>query len=223
MKSIKIILVPFALLLLLISCTSTNQIQVLHNEPNTELYHADLNIPIFKGQDELNLLVSKKIGEWFNQFESEVLSIENAYQDEKPMFAFYSDWEKTMDSKSITSFLLTAYSYTGGANGEDKLYAFNWNKKTKKIIALDEILKEIVFPATEETLAKVCETQLRSMLEAQENSSLDEMIQEGTKPLENNFQVFTISKEGVTFYFNKYQVAPGALGIQKVFVPYLKR
>ena len=39
------------------------------------------------------------------------------------------------------------------------------------------------------------------------NNILD-MLYEGTKPNINNFSKFTISKNGFTFYFERYQIAP---------------
>ena len=211
------------IIFLFVSCVSTEKLQVIHVEPSSELYHGDINIPVINGQDELNILVSKKVGEWFKKIKKEIIDWQNTNMEGEPMFAFYSDWKKTLDSKSTVSFLLSAYSFTGGANGQDMLYSFNWDKEEKKIISLDQILKEIVNPATLSTLSQVCENQLKMILEVQEDDSLEEMIQEGTKPIKSNFQVFTLSKEGVTFYFNKYQVGPGSLGIQTVFIPYIKK
>jgi hypothetical protein len=45
-------------------------------------------------------------------------------------------------------------------------------------------------------------------------------IAEGCKPFQENFDVFTISKEGLTFYFSPYQVAAYALGSWEITVPF---
>lgn len=52
--------------------------------------------------------------------------------------------------------------------------------------------------------------------------SPQEMIHEGTEPIPENYDLFTISDKGLTIYFEKYQVAPGSAGSQAVLIPYLK-
>ncbi len=46
-----------------------------------------------------------------------------------------------------------------------------------------------------------------------------EMIEAGTKPTNENFKNFVFNDDMVLLYFEKYQVAPGVAGEQKVFVP----
>lgn len=44
----------------------------------------------------------------------------------------------------------------------------------------------------------------------------EEMLEEGTAPTLENYKNFTFNQDSLTIYFQKYQVAPGASGSQKV-------
>ena len=89
-------------------------------------------------------------------------------------------------------------------------------------ITLDEILPKITKPANLQTLSTLCRAQLREILDIEDNNFLVQSINEGTMPVASNFQIFTITNQGVYFYFTNYQVAPGSYGIQEVFLPFIK-
>ena len=48
----------------------------------------------------------------------------------------------------------------------------------------------------------------------------DEMLKDGTKPLNASFGNFAFSKNGMIIFFNRYQVAPYVAGTFKVNISY---
>ncbi len=217
MKKFKLIAILLFTSFVFFSCVSVKEkkdIYVIHDIQNTDKYDTDVKIPIFANEKALNSLISNQITDWFNDFETEIK--ENKKGD------FYVDWQLKQNSPEIISVLLSAYIYTGGANGQDKLTSFNWDTKKQKLITLDEILPKITKPANLQTLSNLCRAQLREILDIEDNNFLVQSINEGTMPVASNFQIFTITNQGVYFYFTKYQVAPGSYGIQEVFLPFIK-
>lgn len=48
------------------------------------------------------------------------------------------------------------------------------------------------------------------------------MIEDGTKPINNNFKNFAFSEDGLIIFFEQYQVAPYSFGNFEVIIPYSK-
>ncbi len=218
-----LLMVSFFLLSSCVSSSKESDVIAVHDIQDNELYTVDVELPVFEGQDNLNSLIAEQVDSWFNGFKQEIEQVSANMANKKDLKgAFYIDWQLKQNSNEIISVLLSAYTYTGGANGQDQLASFLWNKKEQSMIPLEQVLPSVVNPPNLERLAEQCRTQLIEILEASKDSFLEEMIKEGTLPVKDNFQVFTMSKPGITFYFTKYQVAPGSYGIQEVFLPFLK-
>lgn len=215
------------LTMVLAGCVSAKtQIEVseIYTTPETDFYTADIKIPVFLGEDSLNNLISTQMDVWFLNFQDEI-----TWQLDSPLFqnqdfkcAFYGNWQLEQNSPEYISVLLSAYSFTGGANGLDQLASFTWNKKSDRLVTLQDLVPMVANPPSLEVLSNLCQKQLNQILDAENDSDLQEMIALGTEPLQENFQVFTLSEKGATIYFTKYQVAPGSFGIQKVFLPFVK-
>jgi len=210
------------------SCVSTLKdkgISVIHEMPETDLYSADIQIPVFDNQEGLNKLISVQCDKWFQEFLEEVQMNEQLFSKKSNISQneFYIDWQLEYDSSDYISLLLSSYSYNGGANGMNQLASFTWNKKEQQLVYLQEILPQIAKPPVLETVAKMCRNQLKKQMQLPKNDAfLENLLLSGSAPNPNNYKVFTMTSEGINFYFEQYQVAPGSYGVQKVFIPYLK-
>lgn len=189
--------------------------------PGNEIYQADMDIPEFEGEEELNTLISDKINGWYNDFITEAEINRSIAEDFGSPFTFENQWQVTMNTDDCASILLTAYQFTGGANGVDSMASFTWNKLTNKPMKVEDFLPLVLPEPTLESLAQVCRQELSASLGADNNPSLLDMIDSGTEPVAENYDIFTISDLGLTIYFEKYQVAPGSAGTQAVLIPYL--
>ncbi|MBO7163784.1 MAG: DUF3298 and DUF4163 domain-containing protein [Spirochaetaceae bacterium] len=187
-----------------------------------DIAQADMDIPEIAGQPQLNSLISKKINGWYDDFITEAQLNSQMVEEYGQPFTFETQWKVPLNNEECTSVLLTAYQFTGGANGLEQIASFTWNKITQNLIPLESFLPLVLKKPTLEALAAVCREELTSALSAENDTILQQMILEGTEPVAGNYQIFTISEEGLTIYFQKYQVAPGSAGTQAVLIPYLK-
>ncbi len=211
---------------LLASCVSQKSsvpgVTSIRSLPGNDIYQADLDIPEIDGAPQLNTLISNQVNSWYDSFISEAeLNSQMAEEYGQP-FTFENQWKVTLNTDDCTSLLLTAYQFTGGANGVDKMATFTWNKQTNQLMSLEQFLPLVLENPTLDGLAEICREELTLALSAGNDSDLQEMILTGTEPIPENYDLFTISDKGLTIYFQKYQVAPGSSGSQAVLIPYLK-
>lgn len=194
----------------------------IRSMPGNDIYQADMDVPEIDGEPTLNAMISDKINGWYDEFIDEAeLNRQMAEEFGQP-FTFENQWKVTLNTDDCVSVLLTAYQLTGGANGEERMASFTWNKLTDSLMTLEQLLPLVLEQPDLASLAAVCREELTVGLAAQGNSDLQTMIHEGTEPIPENYTVFTISDKGLSVYFQKYQVAPGSSGSQAVLIPYLK-
>lgn len=208
------------------ACVSQNStvpgVTSIRSLPGNDIYQADMDIPEIAGEPELNTLINNQINSWYDEFISDAeLNSQIAKEYGQP-FTFENQWKVPLNNEDCTSVLLTAYQFTGGANGIDYMASFTWNKITQKIMPLESFLPLVMTEPSLESLAQICRKELTAALSAENDSNLQQMILAGTEPVAENYQIFTISDAGLTIYFQKYQVAPGSAGTQAVLIPYLK-
>ena len=95
--------------------------------------------------------------------------------------------------------------------------ALNYNPETKKEIALADLFTDQ--PDYLKTISDYCIKNLTKQIIAELKSTNGTWIKDGAGPVTENFKFFLITKDNLTFYFPKYQVAYGAAGDFKVTMP----
>ena len=125
-------------------------------------------------------------------------------------------YDKPLITDKYVSVLFTTYMFEGGAHGITKLTSFTYDKEQDKLLSITE-----ASGMTLEEIASLCQLKLKADLESEPSSGVDRAawIEEGTKPEEQNFRIFTFDGTTLTVYFEHYTVAPYAAGIQKVEIP----
>ena len=226
MKRFNLFIIPLLVAVSFTACVSQNStvpgVTSIRSLPGNDIYQADMDIPEIAGEPELNTLINNQINSWYDEFISDAeLNSQIAKEYGQP-FTFENQWKVPLNNEECTSVLLTAYQFTGGANGIDYMASFTWNKITQKIMPLESFLPLVMTEPSLESLAQICRKELTAALSAENDSNLQQMILAGTEPVAENYQIFTISDAGLTIYFQKYQVAPGSAGTQAVLIPYLK-
>jgi hypothetical protein len=106
-------------------------------------------------------------------------------------------------------------SYFGGAHGSSRLECFNIDLASAQILAEPDIFTDgYEAPLGEIILAKLTEqNHLRNAKELEEQGyfSVDEIAPNGN---------FAIGDDGITYYFNEYEIAAYYVGLIPVFLPY---
>jgi len=193
-------------------------------------YNIQAEYPQFKNADEsFNKKISDLITEEIDNFKKEAKAnwearVETATPEnpvpenpEEP-FDFIGTWDSTQINDKYISFVINLYYYTGGAHGINIVYTFNYDIKQKKEISILDFLN-----SPQESLAKLATLTAQDIawqLEIYDSTPnadfIKQMIEDGTKPTEENYKNFNFSYNALTIYFQQYQVAPGSAGIMKV-------
>lgn len=108
------------------------------------------------------------------------------------------------------SFILETYSYVGGANGETEIQSFYFNPKTGESITIEDIFENDVNRLSD--ISEAIREQLYNDPKIKDYLFSDE-VSKHTEPIWNNFQKFALTDDSLIFYFNKYDIAAGAVGI----------
>lgn len=139
----------------------------------------------------------------------------NLESDARPFGQFIAKWESVQNNNSTISFVVYVYTYTGGANGSEVIRTFNYD-----LTRNTEVTLQSVFPNDAEYLFKIAHLIQIKAKEEMQNRSGGELYEEALAPLESNFKNFTISREGITFYYPKYAIAAGVYGDFELFVSF---
>jgi hypothetical protein len=128
-------------------------------------------------------------------------------------FPFIVEWKPVQMNDNYISFVLHLYYFVGGAHGANEISAFNYNLKAGKKITIMDFLNSS--QEAFERLAVLAKQEVTSQLQSNGvpiDDSLKQMIENGTKPVPENYQNFNFGYNSLIIYFQQYQVAPGAAG-----------
>src|SRR2546425_2023168 len=109
--------------------------------------------------------------------------------------------------------------YTAGAaHGNSSSSVLNYDVKAGKVLKLADVFK----PGAKylQAISAYCLNDLKKQSRKNRDSLPDDMIKSGAGPDARNFMSWTITKKGLDFTFDAYQVGPYAAGPQSVVVPY---
>jgi len=188
-------------------------------------FHIEVEYPKFPdaGEDfnqEIGVLISEKI----DGFKKESMDNWTARLDTMPAgkpvpenpeqpFPFIASWESAQLNTQYLSLVIKIYYFSGGAHGSEEIHTFNYDMLQKKKIRIEDF-----FDSSQEALeriSKISAEDITSQLKSigwKDDDSLKEMINQGTAPTFENFENFNFDPQGLTIYFQRYQVAPGAAG-----------
>jgi len=136
---------------------------------------------------------------------------EESWREGQEKFQFYTAWAPIQVNKNYISFLLRLGGYSGGAHGYENLASFNYDITAKKEIVLSDLFSKN--PNYLKTISEFTRKNLRRQFGDNAN---EDMLLAGTESNAENFSVFTLLPDSITFYFVEYQVAPYAMGASQV-------
>jgi len=190
-------------------------------EQETDNYIINVKYPIVEGlnNQERQIDLNKKIRDFIeapiNDFESQ---IEQAEIFEEMKNGFYIDSEVTYLSKELISikFLVSQYN-SGAAHPNNYILTFNYHiLEDKKIVIEDLFLDESDYLKALSDIAKlILFNRFQDDIEI-----MQEWIERGTEPEEENFEDFGIKESGLIIYFKPYQVGPYAIGTQEAQISF---
>ena len=161
-----------------------------------------------RGNKNFEVLMQNFIDE-YNNFKKEFPEAQQEWEiDRKAVNNFNDD--------NILSCTFSEYSYLGGAHPNTFLTLTNFNLKSGEIIELPDILIDGYLGE----LNSIAEPIFRKEKELTEDINLTEAgfwFDDDKFNINNNF---TIGKDGLTFYYNSYEITAYAYGPTELFISY---
>jgi hypothetical protein len=115
--------------------------------------------------------------------------------------------------KTLTAKFET-YAYTGGAHPNSNLFYYNFDRDSGRLLNLSELVTDTT------TLLGIVEKEFRQQQKLSPQTNLEEegyFLHEGKFFLPANVGM---TREGLSFYYNPYEIAAYAVGPIEVVVPY---
>jgi len=134
-------------------------------------------------------------------------------QNPEQPFTFIASWQSAQLNNTYLSLMIEIYYFSGGAHGNEEIHAFNYDMVKKKKIGINDF-----FDSPQEALKKISDISAQDIMSQlqsrgwREDDSLREMVSQGTAPVFENFENFNFDPHNLIIYFQRYQVAPGAVG-----------
>ncbi|WP_190279564.1 DUF3298 and DUF4163 domain-containing protein [Ornithinibacillus gellani] len=183
-----------------------------------ESYKITFSFPRFS-IPEIDALVAEPMQK---EFEEEVKRIkenaENLSEEEKELESQYQSlfdvsFSEPVITDEFISILFNDYIYGGGVHGDYGVTGFNFDIQKKRVIQLEDVIQDM------NKLDKLAEKTLEKLIQKEvviPNGSYFDIAEESTKPDPKNYANFTLTTDGIIFYFNPYAVAPYAAGLIEV-------
>ena len=195
------------------------------NEKDSKYYlEYKISYPEFINNDVLNSEIKDTIlssfkktlstakNDWNAQNEIRKITFYPEEPEPMPPFEYLGSTEHINITPNYVSIIFDEYIYLGGAHGSPVKESINYSKSQNKILSIEELSGLSL-----NRISRLCYDSLLTSLSKEKFSDLD-WVQNGTEPISENYQVFTISEDEktLTVYFTNYQVAQYSYGILAV-------
>ncbi len=207
---------------------------------SSDFYDISIEYPM-DSRDKENVMrefakgkMAEKQKEWSKDGEvyKEEMKIKAEFPDKADIkYQYNLNFDRFVSDRSNTvSYILNSYEYTGGANGMSTVRGFVFDKNRKKVdiqdilsfedykdIELTRLLAETALSSGEMFIKDFVYAGLGLDYLKKDGKTIDkEKCQCDGFFFGSNFQNFAIKNEGITFFFDKYAIAPGVAGITSV-------
>lgn len=182
-------------------------------------YAIEVNYPVIKQglKSKIQKTINEQIFAWASQTASAREQEYKGYLEELKDLPEYGNLSYVSEYSIKESFergpflniVFENYAYTGGAHGGTSLYVFVFNTKTGERVSFFDVFQDQPFL----TLSRVS---LEALKKIDPKLEIYTFAEEGLAPSSENFEHWTIEKEGVRFLFGDYQVGPYTSGRPEV-------
>lgn len=126
-------------------------------------------------------------------------------------------YDVILAKNDLISLSVSNYMFTGGAHGGTSSYPINYDLKNNRELALADL-----FEPNSNYLKTISDYSIADLKSRLTEMSDDEWISRGAGAEADNFRSWNLTKKGLMFTFDQYQVAAYAAGPQTVIIPYEK-
>lgn len=159
---------------------------------------------------------NKNFEELMQNFIDEYKNFKKEFSEAQQEWEVEREAASNFNDENILACSLSEYSYLGGAHPNSFLTLKNYNLKSGELIKLSDVLVK----GYQNELNNIAEPIFRKEKELTAEENLTEA---GFWFDEDKFSInknFSISKDGLTFYYNSYEITAYAFGPTELFIPY---
>ena len=137
--------------------------------------------------------------------------------DKRPIYEYAADIKtRTEDGREgIVTYFIDMYNFEGGAHGLQQLLTLNFDKTTGKTLTLEDML----VPGYKVKLNELLQKALMKKADCKDINELHDkgyLFSMEMYPSNN----YVLGKDGITFIYNPYEIAPYALGRIELTISY---
>lgn len=199
----------------------------------------DVAYPQFAGLDDLNMHIKTAViaavtnhaksaeANWIARADTDktIAKVPGTEEEKFPLSVRYT---VAQANSRYVSLLMRISGFEGGAHGYESIMSFNYDVKKHQTIALKDLYQSdqnyllTISDAVRPIIWNNLQTRAELLTDADKQDFKDSvmpMMNDGTEPTVENFNVFVFTDYGITFYFGQYQVAPYVFGEQAVTLP----
>jgi len=193
-------------------------------ENNEKRYGINIDLAVVENIDnpeKANAFIKNKVDEIVNKFKENIDDWEvSSDLDSEMKSGLWIKFEEHLLTKDYVSLRLTVSEYLiGVAHPNNYSFPLNYNLKELDGIKLDDIFNV----NQEEYLSRISKLALIDLEDQFKALDIDPdtiMFKSGVEPKIENFSNFNLTKNGIIFNFDQYQIAPYAAGEFHVIIPY---
>lgn len=126
-------------------------------------------------------------------------------------------YDVALANNDLVSLIFYNYNYLAGVHGNTASATINYDLKNNRELGLDDI-----FEPDSNYLKTISDYSIADLKKRVSEMSDDEWIGRGAGANADNFQNWNLTKKGLMFTFDQYQVAAYAAGPQTVIIPFDK-
>ncbi|HEY1041446.1 MAG TPA: DUF3298 domain-containing protein [Candidatus Paceibacterota bacterium] len=196
---------------------TTQEISITDQKITQENYSATK--PVISGTgalaDAARAFVDQNVATFGVTADKEVPDLRKEFGADAPTAHYELEMEAdTVQSPTTMSIVINSYAYTGGANGMSSYKVFTASKKTGKVLALNDVIKQ-------DQQGAFLNTVKQQLLSYRPDGGdtlpvFKEQVQKlGLAQLDD----FAFNPTEMIIYFDKYEVGPGAMGPVPLPIP----
>lgn len=190
------------------------QMEATVKVPEVTVIGTDGN-PLTEESEELNAAVSGYLEKIIQSYKKDVASVQDGQEGHEEVT---SDYRIVTDNERLFTLRVDTVIAMGGSDSFTKIY--NIDKKTGKMITLKDLFRE--GSDYKKVISDNIKEQMRAQMKADESVAyfLDDDEPEWDFKEITDKANFYVNKDGeLTFVFDKYEVAPGYMGLVEFAIP----
>ncbi|MCC6802071.1 MAG: DUF3298 and DUF4163 domain-containing protein [Anaerolineae bacterium] len=171
-----------------------------------------VDYPLELAQDPL---IANTIDPYIQQAKNDLLQfLMEGFSPGSAQYALDITYETSQYSDTILTLIFTTYQYSGGAHGSTIIQTYTFDLANQNVIHLDDL-----FTNTGDALALIAPLVTDDLTEKLGDMLDAGWLAQGSGTDPQNYQTFSLTPDSIIFYFQQYQVAAYAAGIQQVTIP----